>query len=79
MGDRLNIEIPKSENADQVKIDATKVFTRGQTTIWDNDLSDGVFASFNVPTGLYKIMMTSYKDGEQLSSEMVSRFFYINR
>jgi hypothetical protein len=79
MGNKLNVEIPNPVNADSAKIVATKVFTQGEYTVWDTDFSDGVSASFNVPTGLYKIMITTYKDGEEVSSEFISRIFFINR
>ncbi len=79
MGKKLNVQIPQPGNADSAKIIATKVFTRRQTTIWDNDFSNGISASFDVPTGLYKIMMTSFKDGEETSTEFISRIFFIQR
>jgi hypothetical protein len=79
IGNKLNVEVPEPQNADSAKFVATKVFTRGQTTLWDNDFSNGVSASFNIPTGLYKIMMTSYRDGEEISSDLVSRILYLKR
>jgi hypothetical protein len=53
------------------------VFTHGQTTVWDTDFSDGLSAEFCVPTGIYKIMMILYKDGEEISTEFISRIFFI--
>jgi hypothetical protein len=48
-------------------------------TLIDDDLTDGCSASFNVPTGLYKIKAYTYKNDEELSNEIISRVFYINR
>ena len=75
----LNIDISGIEEADSVEFVATKIFSRQKTTILDNDFSDGISASFDIPTGFYKIMMTSYKDGEELTSELISRIFFISQ
>ena len=77
--DKLDIEVSGIEDVDAVEFTATKVLTRQQTKILDDDFSDGVSASFDIPTGFYKIMMTEYKDGEEIASELVSRIFFINR
>jgi len=77
--DSLNIDIPVSKDIDSVKIVATKVLTRKQTTIWDNNMKDGCSASFDLPTGLYKITTFSYKEDEQIAKNLVARVFYISR
>jgi hypothetical protein len=76
---KLNVEIPAPKNSDEVKFVATKALTRRQTTLWDNDFSDGVTASFDIPSGFYKITSTSYKEGEEIASELLSRIFFIKR
>jgi hypothetical protein len=77
--DKLNIEISKPENSDLVKFTATKIFTGKQTTIIDNDFSDGCSASLNIPTGFYNIKATTYKEGKEISSDLISRVFFIHR
>ena len=75
----LDVEIPTPDNVDTVIFEATKIFTRKQTTVIDDDRSDGCSASFDIPTGFYKITTYAYKEDEQIANEMISRVFYINR
>jgi hypothetical protein len=77
--DKLKIEITKPESADSVKFIATKITTGKQITILDNDFSDGCSASFNLPTGLYKITNTNYKEGEEIASSLILRVFFVHR
>ena len=76
---KLDIEITGVEDADTVEFAAIKIFTKQQITIMDNDFSDGISASFDIPTGLYKIVTTSYKEGEEIARELISRVFFIRR
>jgi hypothetical protein len=75
----LEVETSESNDIDTVKFVATKIFTREQTVIWDNDFLDGCSASFNMPTGLYKITSTAYNEGEEIISDLISRVLFINR
>ena len=75
---KLNIEIPAVEDADSVKFVATRIFTRKQTVIWDNDFSNGCSASFDIPTGFYRITTTTYKEDEEIASDLVSRVLFIH-
>jgi len=75
----LDVKIPIPNNADMIKFDAIKIITGKQTTIIDNDFSNGVYASFNIPTGFYKIFVTTYKDGIKLESSTISRVFFLNK
>jgi hypothetical protein len=77
--DKLKIEISKPVNADSVKFIATKITTGKQITILDNDFSDGCSASFNLPTGLYKITNTNYKQGQEIASSLILRVFFVHR
>ena len=76
-GETLDVKIPVSSNANAIKFVATKIFTRKQATLWDNDLSDGSSASFDIPTGFYKITTYAYKEDEQIASGVIFRVFYI--
>jgi hypothetical protein len=75
----LEVETSESNDIDTVKFVATKIFTREQTVIWDNDFLDGCSASFNIPTGFYKITSTAYNEGEEIISGLISRVLFINR
>ena len=77
--DKLSIKITGLLDVDAVKFVATKIFTRGQTTIWDNDFSDGFNADFNIPTGFYKITAYSYLEEKEVGQETLLRVFYIDR
>lgn len=77
--DKLDIEMSGVDTADTVEFVATKMFTREHTTILDNDFSDGISASFDIPTGFYKISAISYKEGEEIASDLLYRVFFINR
>ena len=77
--DKLQVNILRVDDADSVKLEATRIFIQKKTTVWDNDLSDGVSGSFNVPTGFYKIMATFYDEGKEIDTEFVSRVLYLNR
>ena len=75
----LKISMANIEDADAVKFVATKVLTGKQTTLWDNDVSNGISASFNVPTGIYKITATTYKNGQALETKLITWALFINR
>ena len=75
--DRLELLINNPKNADSVKFTATKAFTGKQTDIWDNDLSEGASGAFNIPSGFYKLEATFYKDGNEISKDLISWIFYI--
>jgi len=77
-----DLQIETSEyaaDADAVKLVTTKIIFRKQYTSWDYDLSDGCSAVFDVPTGFYKITAVSYKNDEEIASNMISRIIYIAR
>ena len=50
-----------------------------KTIVEDNDLSDGCSASFDIPTGIYKITSIAYNQGIEIDRNMVIRVFYLNR
>ena len=75
----LDVNIPTPNTADSVEFEATKIFTGKQTKLTDYDLSDGCSASFDIPTGFYKITAYAYREEEQIANEMISRVFFINR
>jgi hypothetical protein len=77
--DTLDIDISPNGYADSVKFEAKRIITRGESVIWDDDFSDGCSASFDIPTGFYKITTYVYKEGEEIASNLVSRVFFINR
>ena len=77
--DKLDINIfGIEEDVDQMKFVATRVLTKKQTTLWDNDLSDGCSAIFDLPTGFYKVNTYSYKEGLEVSEENILRVFFLN-
>lgn len=75
----LDFKIPTPSNADSIKFVATKVITGKETTVIDNDFSDGVSVSFDIPTGFYKITVTTYEDGIKGESNVLSRVFFVNK
>ena len=75
----LDITLPAIDTADKAKITATKILTGRQNTIWDYDLSNGIDASFDVNSGIYRISKTLYKNDEEITNELVSRMFYLAR
>jgi len=77
--DSLNIKISGVEDVDAVKFVATKMFTKRQTTVWDSDLTDGFSASFDIPTGFYKITTYNYNNNVEIGEEIILRVFFINR
>lgn len=79
MDNTLTITMTNPENADSVKFVAKRIVTGKETAIWDNDLSNGGIAKFNIPTGLYKISATTYNGDEVVESNLLSRVFFINR
>lgn len=70
------LEIVTSSNADAAKFIVTRLIGRKESVIWDDDPSDGFHVSFNLPTGLYKITTTTYKEDEEVTSNL-GRIFYI--
>jgi hypothetical protein len=76
---KLNIEKYGLQDVDTVKFTAAKIFMGKQTTIWDNDLSDGASASFDVPSGFYKITTTTYKEDKEISTDLVSRVIFFKK
>jgi hypothetical protein len=75
----LDITIPTPDNTDSIKIVVTRIINGKETIIIDNDLSNGVQASFNIPTGFYKILAITYKDSNELESNIISRVFFIKK
>ena len=73
IGSTLDINIPIPENADSVDFKLNKMFNLKENFISDNDFSDGCSASFNVPTGFYKIKTTTYKEEEETLSKKVTQ------
>jgi len=73
----LDVSIPTNIDADKIKIEATKIFTRKTFELWDNDLTDGCDASFDIPSGFYKITAYSYKDNDLVDKNLISRVFYL--
>jgi len=78
VNDKLGISISGIDEVDQMKFVATKILTGAQTTVWDNDLTDGCYGSFNIPTGFYKITTFAYKAGEEIEKDVILRVFFIN-
>ena len=77
--DALTVTMTNPDNADSVKFVAKRVFTGKEAVVWDNDLSNGGVANFNIPTGFYRISATTYNAGEVVESNLLSRVFFINR
>ncbi|MCK4364937.1 MAG: DUF2341 domain-containing protein [Thermoplasmatales archaeon] len=75
----LTVTMTNPDNADSVKFVAKRVFTGKEAVVWDNDLSNGGVANFNIPTGLYRISATTYNASEVVESNLLSRVFFINR
>ena len=75
----LNIEMQGLQDIDKVKFTAARIFMGKQTIIWDNDLSDGASASFGVPSGLYKITTTTYREDKMISTALASRVIFIKK
>jgi len=73
----LDINMPTNIDADKIKMEATKIFTRKTYELWDNDLTDGCDASFDIPSGFYKITGYSYKDNDLIDKNIISRVFYL--
>jgi hypothetical protein len=78
IGKTLDVKITTPNNAEAAKFVATKVITGEQTIITDNDFSNGVSASFSIPTGFYRISATTYKEGNKVETNTISRVFFIN-
>jgi len=76
---KLEIDIPTPSNAEFVQFEAKNILTGTITNIIDIDLSDGCSASFDVPTGLYKITTTAYKENEEIAKEVSARVIYIHK
>ena len=70
------LEVVVSSNADAAKFIATRLIGRKETVIWDHDPSDGFHVNFNLPTGFYKITTTTYREDEEVTSNL-GRIFYI--
>ena len=76
--DKLDISIYGIEDVEQMKFVATKIFTEKQVEVWDNDLTNGCSATFDIPSGFYRIDAHSYNEGQEISEENVLRVFFIN-
>jgi hypothetical protein len=76
-GKTIKIKIPTPQNADYVKFEATNILGTKQSIILDIDLSNGCSASFDSPTGFYKIAVTTYKESEEITSDIVARVLFI--
>lgn len=74
----LNINSPIIDDADSVKFVATKIFTRQKTIVWDKLSSDGFTTSFNIPTGLYRLDIISYRQDEEIARN-VARVIFISQ
>jgi hypothetical protein len=70
------LEVETSGQVDSAKFAATRLIGRKETVIWDYDSSDGLSASFNLPTGFYKLITTTYRDNIELTSNQ-GKIFYI--
>ena len=71
------LEVETSSNADAAKFTATRITSRKEFIIWDDDPSDGFYVSFNLPTGFYKITTTTYREDEVVARNL-GRIFYIH-
>ena len=77
--DALRIDLSKPDNIDSVEFTAKKVLSNKEYSIIDDDFSDGISASFDIPTGLYKISAKTYNSGVEKSTRLISWVFFINR
>jgi len=75
----LNVEVPVSNHVDSVKFVATNIFNGKNAVLWDNDLSNGCTASFDIPTGFYKITTYAYNDDKQMAADVIARVLYVAR
>ncbi len=75
----LDVEVPVSNHVDSVKFVATKMFNGKNTVLLDNDLSNGCTASFDIPTGFYKITTYAYNDDKQMAADVIARVLYVAR
>jgi hypothetical protein len=55
------------------------MFNGKNTILWDNDLSNGCTASFDIPTGFYKITTYAYNDDKQMAADVIARVLYVAR
>ena len=69
------LEVFISGETDSARFTATRLTCRKDTIIWDKDSSDGLSASFNLPTGLYRITATTYKENEEITTDKGTVFF----
>ncbi|NIP31097.1 MAG: DUF2341 domain-containing protein [Candidatus Dadabacteria bacterium] len=74
---KLSLSMNNLKNADSVKFVATKLLTGKQISIWDNDFSDGISANFDIPTGLYRLMATSYYNGDEVAYNLISWVLFV--
>lgn len=75
----LDIQIPTPNSADMVKFEARNIINGKLSYVLDIDLSDGTSSSFEIPTGLYKITTTAYKENEIISNEVNARVLYLKQ
>jgi hypothetical protein len=75
----LDVKINDIKDVDAVRFTASKILSGKQVNILDNDASDGFSASFNVPSGFYKLSATYYNQEKELGSELISRVLFINK
>jgi hypothetical protein len=71
-----SLEVVISDDIDSARFTATRLVSRNELVVWDHDSSDGLSASFNLPTGFYKIETTKYKENKEITSNL-GRIFYI--
>ena len=74
---KLRLSMDGLNGADSIMFTATKVLTGKQTNSWDTDLSNGISAEMNIPTGFYKLTATSYRDGNQINHDLISWVFFL--
>ena len=73
----LNINVDTDSIYDKAVFSAQKILTKKTYTSVDTNHIDGCSASFNVPTGFYKISSDIYKDNKIISSNILSRVLFI--
>jgi len=71
------LEIKTSSEPDAARFAISRLINRKDTVIWDKDPTDGLSARFSVPTGIYKITTTTYRENEELSVSQ-GKIFFIN-
>ena len=70
------LEVFTKEKTDSARFTATRLVGRKDAVIWDKDSSDGLSASFNLPTGLYRLTTTTYIENEKINTNKGTVFFF---